>query len=125
MMKLNVSTAIVNLSEHHSTSVPNIIELPLEVGVTVVLYTDGITYAGDRVGASFDVCMLLRSLLEDQEPSCQEIADNLLNQAIRLDEGRPNDDMSVVVLRVLPQETDCIRRMTVRLPVTHIPPLSL
>lgn len=104
---------------------PNIIELPLEVGVTVVLYTDGITFAGDRVGATFDVCMLLRSLLEEQDPTSQEIADTLLNQAIRLDDGRPNDDMSVVVLRVLPQDIDSVRRMTVRLPVSHIPPLSL
>jgi hypothetical protein len=63
-----------------------------------------------------DVCSMLNSLIDDQDPPSQVIADMLLNQAIRLDQGRPNDDMSIVVLKVLAQETDQIRRMTVRLP---------
>jgi hypothetical protein len=56
-------------------------------------------------------------MLEEENPSAQEIADSILAQAIRLDNNRPNDDMSVVVLRSTPHETDQIRRMTVRLPV--------
>ena len=85
------------------------------------MYTDGIVHAGDRYGQSLDICTMLGSLLEDQDPSSQEIADALLAQAIQLDQGRPNDDMSVVVLRVLPFESDLIRRMTVRLPVIYNP----
>ena len=54
---------------------------------------------------------------EEQDPGAQEIADTLLQDAIRLDQGRPNDDMSVVVLRVVSRQPDAIRRMTVRLPV--------
>jgi serine phosphatase RsbU (regulator of sigma subunit) len=96
---------------------PAITEFQLEAGMTVVLYTDGIVYAGDRYGLSLDVCTLLEALLEDQNPSSQDIADTLLNEAIRLDQGRPNDDMSVVVLRVSSLTTDQIRRMTVLLPV--------
>jgi hypothetical protein len=41
----------------------------------------------------------------------------VLNQAIRLDQNRPNDDMSVLVMRINGEESDQIRRMTVRLPV--------
>jgi len=41
----------------------------------------------------------------------------VLNQAIRLDQNRPNDDMSVLVMRISGEESDQIRRMTVRLPV--------
>lgn len=96
---------------------PLITEIPLEGGTTVVMYTDGITYAGDRYGQSLDVCTLLGSLLEEQEPEAQQIADAMLSQAIRLDQNRPNDDMSVVVLRVLPHHADEIRRMIVRVPV--------
>ena len=96
---------------------PAITEFQLEAGMSVVLYTDGIVYAGDRYGLSFDVCTLLESLLEDQNPSAQEIADALLAEAMRLDQGRPNDDMSVVVLRISSQTTDQVRRMTVELPV--------
>jgi len=103
---------------------PAISELALESGTTVVMYTDGLLNAGDRYGESFDICTLLEGLLEDQDPPCQQLADSLLNQAIRLDQNRPNDDMSVVVVKVLPNEIDQIRRMMVRLPVPPTVPLS-
>ena len=96
---------------------PSITEFPLESGITIVVYTDGIMHAGDRTGQVIDLCTLLEQLLEDQEPTAQHIADTVLNQAIRLDQGRPNDDMSVVALRVEPEETDQVRRMSLRLPV--------
>ncbi len=101
---------------------PAISEIALEGWISIVMYTDGILHAGDRYGQSLDIQTLLESLLEDQNPSSQEIADALLEQAIRLDQNRPNDDMSIVVLRVLPFEGDLIRRMTVRLPVLYSPP---
>lgn len=101
---------------------PAITEFQLEAGTTVALYTDGIANAGDRYGLSLDVCTLLEAVLEDQEPTSQNIADTILAEAIRLDQGRPNDDMSVVVLRVSSQTTDQIRRMTVLLPVAPIFP---
>lgn len=101
---------------------PSITEIPLECGITIVIFTDGIKNAGDRTGQTIDLCTLLTAILEDQDPPPQEIADNILNQAIRLDQGRPNDDMSVVVLRVVPSEVDQIRRMTVSLPVPYIYP---
>jgi serine phosphatase RsbU (regulator of sigma subunit) len=101
---------------------PEISEIALEGGMSIVVYTDGILHAGDRYGQSLDICTLLESLLEEQNPSSQEIADTLLSQAIQLDQGRPNDDMSVVALRVVPHESDKIRRMSVRLPVEFSPP---
>lgn len=96
---------------------PSITEFPLESGITIVIYTDGIKFAGDRTGQTLDICTILEAMLEEEEPAAQEIADTILAQAIRLDNNRPNDDMSVVVLRSTPQETDMIRRMTVHLPV--------
>lgn len=101
---------------------PAITEIALEDWTSIVLYTDGIVHAGSRYGQTLDITTLLESLFDDQNPSSQEIADLLLAQAIQLDQGRPNDDMSVVVLRVLPFESDLIRRMTVRLPVVFSPP---
>ncbi len=98
---------------------PVISEIPLEIDTTIVMYTDGLANAGSRIGQSIDICTLLESLLEDQEPAAQEIADTILSEAIRLDNNRPNDDMSIVVLRVNPRESDQVRRMTVRLPVAN------
>jgi hypothetical protein len=56
-------------------------------------------------------------LLENEDPSAQFIADTLLANALKLDRGRPSDDISVVVLRVMSMTGDEVRRMTVRLPL--------
>jgi len=96
---------------------PAINEIPIEPGLTVIFYTDGITHAGSRRGSPMDVQTSLQSILEEQEPSAQEIADALLAEAIRLDENRPADDISVVVVRVNRRTGDEVRRMNVRLPI--------
>ena len=83
------------------------------------MFTDGLSFAGDRYGNPMDVRTTLEALLEEQNPSAQEIADGLLLHAMKLDEGRPGDDISVVVLRTLPDSGDMIRRMTVLLPVEN------
>ena len=105
----------------HRNVRPSITEFPLESGITIVMYTDGIKFAGERTGEPMDICTLLESTLEEEEPPAQEIADKILNSAIRIDDNRPNDDMTVVVLRSTHSDTDQIRRMTVRLPVGNLP----
>jgi serine phosphatase RsbU (regulator of sigma subunit) len=96
---------------------PVISEVPIEPGLVIVIYTDGLVHAGERVGRPMDVCTSLKAMLEDQEPPPQEIADTLLAEAVRLDENRPSDDISVVVLKVLKRLGDDVRRMTIRLPI--------
>jgi serine phosphatase RsbU (regulator of sigma subunit) len=95
---------------------PMINEINLEAGLIVVIYTDGLVHAGKRRGQPMDVCTNLQALLDEQDPSPQEIADVLLDQAIHLDDGRPADDMSIVVLKVVQRQGDEVRRMMVRLP---------
>jgi serine phosphatase RsbU (regulator of sigma subunit) len=98
---------------------PLINEMPLEPGLTVVLFTDGLVHAGSRSGESLDVKTFLESQIEEQEePDPQEIADHLLSDAMQLDHGRPVDDISVVVIRVSGHNGDSVRRMTVELPFT-------
>jgi hypothetical protein len=41
----------------------------------------------------------------------------LLKHAIRLDDNRPADDISVLVLKVSARNGDDVRRMSVRLPI--------
>jgi len=97
---------------------PVISEINLEPGLTAVMYTDGLVHAGSRNGQKMDVLTCLQSLLEDESPSSQVIADDLLEHACKLDQGRPVDDISVVVMRVTSHTGDNVRRMTVRLPLT-------
>lgn len=96
---------------------PIIHQVPLEIGLTAVIYTDGLIHAGSRYGKSMDVEACLLDLLDEKDPSPQIIADALLAQAMKLDQGRMVDDASVVVLRVEDSEGDAVRRMTVRLPL--------
>lgn len=96
---------------------PVISEIPLESGLILVVFTDGLIHAGDRSGRPLDICTSLKAILEDQDPSPQQIADSLLAEAVRLDENRPLDDISVLVLKVLKHTGDDVRRMTVRLPI--------
>ncbi len=99
---------------------PVICEIPLEVGLTAVIYTDGLVHAGSRDGEKLDMASHLRALLEEEDPSPQMIADHLLDQAVHLDRGRPVDDISIAVLRVTSRVGDNVRRMMVRLPLEVI-----
>lgn len=97
---------------------PVITEVDLEPGLTIVMYTDGLTHAGKRRGQPMDVCNSIQAMLEDQDPTPQELADSLLAHAINLDENRPADDVSVVVIKVrTSNDDDKVRRMSVRLPL--------
>jgi serine phosphatase RsbU (regulator of sigma subunit) len=97
---------------------PVITEVDLEPGLTIIMYTDGLTHAGKRRGQPMDVCNSIQAMLEDQDPTPQELADSLLAHAVNLDEGRPADDVSVVVLKVrTSSDDDKVRRMNVRLPL--------
>ncbi len=99
---------------------PMISEIPLDPGLTVIVYTDGLVHAGSYFGESMDVCTCLEAELEGENPSPGHIADSLMNYALKLDRGMPRDDISVVVLRVINSGKDMIRRMTVQLPVNSL-----
>jgi len=96
---------------------PVITEIAIEPGLTVIIFTDGISHAGERRGQPMNVSETIRSILEEQDPTPQELADSLLAHAVRLDDNRPADDISVLVLKVTPRQGDDVRRMTVRLPI--------
>ncbi|MBM3144116.1 MAG: serine/threonine-protein phosphatase [Chloroflexi bacterium] len=108
----------------HRNTRPVINEVELTTGITVVMFTDGIIHAGSRDGSSMDIVTCLQSTLDNELPTPQFIADALLKHALKLDQGRPVDDISVVALRVISSgegnqfgSENLIRRMTVSLPM--------
>lgn len=96
---------------------PVITEVGIEAGLTIVIFSDGISHSGERRGQPMNVGEILRSLIEDQDPPPQQLADMLLAHAVRLDDNRPADDISVLVLKVSARNGDDVRRMSVRLPI--------
>lgn len=99
---------------------PSITEIPLELGLTIMMFTDGVVLAGDKCGTPMDVLGDLENILDEENPTAEKIANTLLSHAIRLDEGRPADDMSIVVLRAVEGEDNQVRKISVRLPVGEI-----
>jgi len=96
---------------------PQITELPLAAGTVVVVYTDGLEMAGARSSRVFDVPAAIRELTAGNEVSAQQVADSLLERALALDDGRPHDDISVLVLRILDRTGDDVRRLALRVPL--------
>jgi serine phosphatase RsbU (regulator of sigma subunit) len=96
---------------------PVIHELPLAPHTTVVIFTDGLTAAGERTGQSLDVPQLVRELL-GQPISAQDLAQALLQAALHADAGRPSDDISILVLTISAlEQADDTRWLNVSMPL--------
>ncbi len=98
---------------------PVITEVPLETGLVVIVYTDGLPGAGERDGQPLRPHLpdLVRDLTAYGDVDAQAIADALLSAALEADERRPGDDITILVLAVIPRQGDQARRMTVRIPL--------
>jgi serine phosphatase RsbU (regulator of sigma subunit) len=97
---------------------PVISEIPIEVGTVIVVFTDGLQHAGTLAGSeAYDACQATRRLLAAGISDARQLADALLSEASELDEGRPRDDISVLVVSVKDRSENRVRRMEVNLPL--------
>jgi serine phosphatase RsbU (regulator of sigma subunit) len=98
---------------------PVITQHEISAQTYIIVFTDGIFYAGQRYGADMQLGNYLASFRCDQGCSALIIAEGILSRALELDQDRPNDDMSVLVLAALPGQEDApkIRRLEVRFPL--------
>ncbi len=102
----------------HRRIKPVIDEVPLNDHTTVVVFTDGVYEAGVRYGQTFDVAGLVQARLCDETISARQLADGILAGAAEVDRGRPNDDSSVLVVRVVPNVvSDRVRWLSLRFPI--------
>lgn len=108
---------------------PVITELPIAANLYVVVFTDGLMHAGRYAGAQIEVVALVRELAAEVEAHARKcvpaqwFADTLLERAIAAEQGRPMDDISVLVVAIVPlaqsgvPHESQIRRMSVRYPI--------
>lgn len=126
----------------HRRMKPVITEIDIQPGTYVVAYTDGVLTAGERsAGGPLDVPRFVTEFLavapdaegpdvaHSAEPGeaaashvdAQALADAILYRAVALDDGRPRDDMTVVVVAILPDTVDDkVRHLMLRYPVPEI-----
>ena len=91
---------------------PSIAQFPLRAGLRVALFTDGIPHSGRRaVLPPVDFEALTRDILAG-DAAAQDIADTMLGAAVERDQGRPGDDMAVVVLAIREEDAPmAVRRL--------------
>ncbi|MHB9034640.1 MAG: SpoIIE family protein phosphatase [Anaerolineae bacterium] len=99
---------------------PVIVELKLEPDIYLLAYSDGASEAGAGGAGRLDLAQFVLQAERDQLQA-QELADQILGAALIADSGRPNDDISIVVLCVLAHEVPThARRLSVYFPINQV-----
>lgn len=101
----------------HKRMKPLMYQLPLETGMIFVSYSDGIQAAGRKRGREVDFSYLEKIIQENDACDAEFIANSIMEYALELDENRPGDDMTVVVMGICDRENiHKIQRMSVTFP---------
>jgi serine phosphatase RsbU (regulator of sigma subunit) len=102
----------------HRLTKPAISEHQLEAATTLVVFTDGVWSAGNMAGKKIDLPAILARVDEDETASANEVAAAILSEALALDQGRPRDDATVLVVKLVEQPSlDGIRHLSMRIPL--------
>jgi len=97
---------------------PVINEVHIVVGTTIAVFTDGLRHAGSHSGdRTYDPGEAIARMRASGMIDARPIADTLLQEAYEMDDCRPRDDISVLVVSVVPAPGDGVRRMEVHLPL--------
>ncbi len=103
----------------HRKTRPDISELLIDTGTTVVLASDGVWEAGRLTGQAFDLPTQVELLECQGAPTGAALARGLLESALKMDLGRARDDLTVLVLKVESGVTESeARHMTVDFPLS-------
>lgn len=101
----------------HKRMKPLMYQIPLEMGMLLVSYTDGIQAAGRKRGKIMNFGMIEKIISENHAEDATFIAESILEYALALDDYRPGDDMTVVVMGISDKErVHNIQKMSVSFP---------
>jgi serine phosphatase RsbU (regulator of sigma subunit) len=110
-----VSSAPIGL---YQWTKPTVREIPLQSGLRVLLFTDGLPHSGMRRGAPPVNFQELSEDILSADAGAQEIADRALAFAIERDSGRPFDDIAVAALSIRDNDHAVTsRRMQAQIPL--------
>jgi serine phosphatase RsbU (regulator of sigma subunit) len=103
----------------HRNTKPVISEIPVTVGTLIVVFTDGLRHAGSLSGnINYDPLAATKLMLENGTTDAQLVADTLLGEAVAMDNGRPRDDVSVLVISVIENDmSNKVRRLQGSIPI--------
>jgi len=101
----------------HDQMKPAIRQWPVTAGMTLVAFTDGLTNAGKRRGRPARLADVVELLRRDEGGEPEVLADHIFDYILDRCAGRPEDDVTVLVLGIREQPQDNrLRTLSVRLP---------
>jgi serine phosphatase RsbU (regulator of sigma subunit) len=99
----------------HRNTKPVITEIPIMIGTIIVVFTDGLRHAGSLSGNNcYEPLAAMQQMVADGVADAHDIANTLLQEAYELDNCRPRDDISVLVISVR-EGYDEVRRLNGRI----------
>ncbi|MBM7623213.1 PP2C family protein-serine/threonine phosphatase [Sporohalobacter salinus] len=102
----------------HEEVKPAINELDLQIGMKFLAFSDGILHAGRRFDQQIELKELVEICKDSVAKEVDDLAKKVLTYALNLDEGRPQDDMTVVTLGIAENIDDKeIREYSLSLPI--------
>ena len=97
---------------------PVITEIPIISGTVIMMLSEGILNAGQNSGEKTDITDMIQNVIEDsEEMSADQIANLFLSSASAMDENKPQDDMTAIVIKVSNNSAAHARRMLVTSPI--------
>ena len=97
---------------------PSITEIPIEPGTVIVMLSEGILKAGHSTGEEGDIVDLILNIAEEsREATADYMAEFFLNRALGLDQDKPHDDMTAIVMKVDVETQFNNRRILMTCPV--------
>lgn len=95
-------------------SKPQINQLPLKSGMSILAYSDGLVSAGKKYNRPLDHRVIIDILKQDI--STQLKADKILDLSIELDQGKPNDDTTILIMETVASNS-IIRKVNASYPL--------
>lgn len=95
-------------------SKPQIIQLPVKSGMTILAYSDGLISAGKKYNNPIEHQMIIDILKEDIPT--QSKGDKILDLAMELDQGKPNDDTTILIMEILDSDS-IVRKVNATYPL--------
>ncbi len=113
---LDFSAPVAPLGFYRFTR-PQVDQVALEEGVLAVTFSDGVLGAG-RGARNMEPEAWMEEIARwyKEGMGVQALAEKILGRALVLDDNRPRDDMTVLVLGMVREPTDGIRRLQVEYP---------
>lgn len=122
LLRQNGETRVIPVSSgpigRYQWTRPEVVQFPVEPGITIAMFTDGIPHSGRRGHLpAIDFDELARATMTD-DTSATGVADTILAHAMERDANRAGDDMAVVVVTIHEEAAPIpIRRLSAQFPV--------